>query len=47
MKRRLYLQKGALEFWFCDESGQLTFFGGEEPMAESKLCPNFPKKIGE
>jgi len=47
MKRRLYLQKGAFEFWFCDETGRLTFFDGGGLLAASSLCPGFPAKITE
>jgi Uma2 family endonuclease len=47
MKRRLYFEKGALEFWHCDAFGQLTFFDSSGQLVQSKLCPKFPRKIGE
>lgn len=45
MKKRLYFDKGALEFWYCDQEGGMTFFrkGGQLP--KSELCSKFPKKI--
>jgi Uma2 family endonuclease len=45
MKRRLYLQKGAVEFWYCDNQGALTFFNCDGPLAQSVLCPEFPRQI--
>ena len=47
MKRRLYFEKGAMEFWHCDAFGQLTFFDRSGQIAQSNLCPKFPQKIGE
>ena len=41
-KRGLYLAKGALESWYCDERGRLTFFDRQTPLAKSALCPDFP-----
>jgi len=45
MKRRLYFQKGALEFWYCDEKGGMTFFTHAGQEQKSKLCPHFPSQI--
>lgn len=45
MKRRLYLQKGAVEFWYCDKNGKVTFFNADGPLAQSALCPEFPHKV--
>jgi Uma2 family endonuclease len=45
MKRRLYLEKGAAEFWYCDKKGAMTFFNCEGPLAQSALCPEFPHQI--
>jgi Uma2 family endonuclease len=47
MKRRLYFQKGAIEFWYCDASGQVTFFNPDGALAKSKLCPEFPPRIAD
>lgn len=45
MKRQLYFQKGAIEFWYCDEKGAMTFFNHSGPLEKSELCPNFPSQI--
>jgi Uma2 family endonuclease len=45
MKRRLYLEKGALEFWFCDDSGTLKFYSKDGSLERSVLCPGFPEKV--
>ncbi len=45
MKRRLYLEKGATEFWYCDKDGALTFFNAGGPLTGSLLCPEFPGRI--
>jgi Uma2 family endonuclease len=46
MKRRLYLEKGALEVWFCDAHGLISHFDRSGELNQSKLCPQFPKQIG-
>ena len=45
MKRRLYIDKGSLEFWHCDETGHLTFFSACGKIEFSQLCPEFPQRI--
>jgi Uma2 family endonuclease len=44
-RKRLFFEKGALEFWLCNLEGAVTFFdhAGETP--QSPLCPVFPKRI--
>ena len=44
-KRRLYLEAGAVEFWLCDEKGNLSFFSTEGPLQRSVLCPEFPPRV--
>lgn len=44
-KGRLYLQAGAVEFWLCNELGDLRFFDATGPLERSRLCPDFPTKI--
>jgi Uma2 family endonuclease len=46
MKRRLYFQKGAVEFWHCDAKGRMTHFDQTGQIAQSRLCPEFPKRVG-
>jgi Uma2 family endonuclease len=45
MKQRLYLSKGAVEFWHCAANGRLTQFDKSGELAQSKLCPQFPRQI--
>lgn len=42
-KRKLYLSKGALEFWYCSEQGRMTFFNKTGQLAKSTICPEFPE----
>lgn len=46
-KKALYFSAGAQEVWFCDESGEMTFFVRADSAGEkiSALCPEFPKRI--
>jgi hypothetical protein len=44
MKRRLYLEKGAAEFWYCDKQGALTFFNCDGPPANRRSARSFPIK---
>jgi len=45
VKKDLYLVGGAREFWLCDESGALRFFGHGGELARSGLCLGFPLKL--
>jgi len=38
-------EKEALEFWFCEENGRITFFDCDGQRAKSNLCPEFPERI--
>jgi len=44
-RKRLFFQAGALEVWLCSLEGDMTFFGPAGRIAESRLCPGFPKRI--
>ena len=44
-KRRLFISAGAVEFWICNEKGELTFFDAVGQLSKSKLFPLFPNKI--
>ena len=44
-KRKTYFKKGALEFWYCDRDGKISFFSPNGPAAASNLCPEFPPHI--
>ena len=45
MKRRLYFGKGALEFWYCDEHGKMSFFKPRRRLERSELCRKFPANV--
>ncbi len=45
-KLQLYLEAGAQEVWVCDDEGVMTFFNADGAMIQSRLCPNFPARIG-
>lgn len=44
-KQALYISAGAIEFWVCDESGNIDFFDASGPLRASNLIPEFPKKV--
>jgi Uma2 family endonuclease len=44
-KRALYFEKGAQEFWLCDQDGEVTYFDHSGKIARSSLFPNFPQEI--
>ena len=44
-KRRLYFEAGAVEFWLCDERGEMSFFSPAGPLDRSVLCPEFLARI--
>lgn len=47
-KKALYFQAGAVEVWFCDRKGKMTFFLSLEDDGSdaSRLCPAIPASIG-
>lgn len=46
-KRKAVFAQGALEFWVCDKTGGIQFFGGSGKLTKSRLCPEFPKSVAE
>lgn len=44
-KCELYFERGAIEVWLCSAEGELSFFDRTSELSQSKLFPNFPKKI--
>ena len=45
-KRRLYAEKGCLEFWICSADGKIGFSSGDgTELGQSRLCPGFPGHI--
>jgi Uma2 family endonuclease len=45
LRKQLFFEKGAVEFWLCDMLGQMTFFDAAGPLSASKLCPDFPARV--
>ena len=44
-KRALYISAGTIEFWVCNENGNMAFFDARGPLKTSNLIPDFPQKI--
>ncbi|MFZ1492940.1 MAG: Uma2 family endonuclease [Candidatus Competibacter denitrificans] len=44
-KRMLYLTVGAIEFWVCNENGDMAFFDASGPLKTSILIPEFPHQV--
>ena len=44
-KRQEYFEAGAVECWFCNLTGSMSFYGPEGELESSRLCPNFPRQI--
>jgi Uma2 family endonuclease len=45
-KRQLYFSAGASEMWVCELDGRMSFYGPEDRLEASRLCPTFPGKVG-
>ena len=44
-KKNLYMERGALEVWICEESGDITFWDNQGKISTSALFPDFPESI--
>ncbi|BBL75820.1 Uma2 family endonuclease [Methylomagnum ishizawai] len=44
-KKDLYLAGGAVEFWLCDDAGQLSFYDDLDVLEYSRLIPAFPHRV--
>ena len=44
-KGRLYFEKGAQEFWICDNNGGMEFYNSEGQLERSALVHDFPARI--
>jgi Uma2 family endonuclease len=44
-RKRLFFEKGAVEFWICGMSGVVSFFDPAGQISVSKLCRDFPKQL--
>ena len=45
VKRKLYFEQGAKEFWICDEYGNMSFYNQKRKLTNSKMFPEFPDKV--
>ena len=45
IKKELYFQQQAREFWLCDQQGKMRFFNPESELIHSELVPQFPDLI--
>lgn len=44
-KKNLYLEAKAIEFWLCNEQGEIKFYNQQGELEKSLLVPDFPKQI--
>lgn len=44
-KRKLYFERGAKEFWICDDYGNISFYNPKRKIAASAMFEGFPNKI--
>ena len=44
-KRQEYFEAGAVECWYCNLTGGMSFYGPEGELELSELCPEFPRQI--
>jgi Uma2 family endonuclease len=44
-RKRLFFEKGALEFWLCGLNGEISFFDPGGAIPHSRLYPDFPKHV--
>lgn len=44
-KKALYLEVGAMEFWVCDDTGEVKFFDESGELGRSDLAPGFPRRV--
>ncbi len=45
VKRKLYFEQGAKEFWICDEYGNISFYSPKRKLAKSKMFPEFLNRV--
>ncbi|MGC8493731.1 MAG: Uma2 family endonuclease [Syntrophobacteraceae bacterium] len=44
-KKRLYLEAGAKEVWFCDKEGNMRFFNSDGELERSEFFKEFPRHV--
>ncbi len=45
IKRQLYFDAGAKEFWQCDQDGVISFFDRDGELQSSEIAPSIPKRM--
>jgi len=45
VKRALYFEAGAKEFWECDQDGVMSFYDQSGVITNSRIAPKFPKRM--
>ncbi len=44
-KKSLYFEAGAIEFWLCDQEGEMSFWESDQEIKKSKIIPKFPRRV--
>jgi Uma2 family endonuclease len=44
-KKSLYFEKGAKEFWLCDQVGKISFYNRHGQLESSNLIASFPAEV--
>ena len=44
-RKRLFFEQGSLEFWLCGLDGAISFFDVNGAIPQSRLCPDFPRRV--
>ena len=44
-KKELYFEASAVEFWLCNENGEMSFFNSDGQIINSAIVPNFSVSI--
>jgi Uma2 family endonuclease len=45
IKKQLYFEQGAQEFWLCDKNGDVIFLNAQQQLIKSEIILDFPNRI--
>jgi Uma2 family endonuclease len=45
IKKQLYFEQGAKEFWLCDKNGDMLFLNPKQQLVSSQIILDFPNRI--
>lgn len=45
IKKQLYFEQGAKEFWLCDKNGDILFLNPRQQLVSSQIILDFPNRI--